>query len=64
MNIEVRIPMRFATSVLALLFAAPLAAFAQDFPSKSVRIVVPYPPGGGVDNMARPIAERLITTMK
>ncbi|MEO7402867.1 MAG: tripartite tricarboxylate transporter substrate binding protein [Burkholderiales bacterium] len=51
--------MRFATSVIALLITAPLAAFAQDFPTKNVRIVVPYPPGGGVDNIARPIAERL-----
>ena len=35
----------------------PLAA--QEFPSRTVRIVVPYPPGGGVDGLARPLAERL-----
>jgi len=39
--------------------ALPLTASAQDFPSRVVRIVVPYPAGGGVDNLARPIADRL-----
>jgi tripartite-type tricarboxylate transporter receptor subunit TctC len=34
-------------------------AVAEDFPSRSVRIVVPYPAGGGVDAVARLIAERL-----
>ncbi|TFZ03407.1 Bug family tripartite tricarboxylate transporter substrate binding protein [Ramlibacter rhizophilus] len=34
-------------------------AAAQDFPSGPVRLVVPYPPGGGVDGLARPLAERL-----
>lgn len=43
--------------VVAALMLVP--ASAQDFPSGPVRLVVPYPPGGGVDGMARPIAERL-----
>ncbi len=43
-------------AVAALLF---VPAGAQDFPSGTVRLVVPYPAGGGVDGMARPIAERL-----
>lgn len=34
-------------------------ALAQGFPSRAVRIVVPYPPGGGVDGMARPLADQL-----
>jgi tripartite-type tricarboxylate transporter receptor subunit TctC len=34
-------------------------AHAQQFPSGPVRIVVPYSPGGGVDGMARPLADRL-----
>lgn len=39
--------------------AAASPAFAQAFPSQPVKIVVPYPPGGGVDTMARAIVERL-----
>jgi len=33
--------------------------FAQDFPEKTVRIVVPYPPGGFNDTLARVVGERL-----
>src|SRR5262245_45308366 len=41
---------------------APLGipgALAQDYPSKTITLVVPYPPGGGVDAMARAVAEKL-----
>ena len=34
-------------------------ALAQDYPTKTVTLVVPYPPGGGVDVLARVVAERL-----
>jgi tripartite-type tricarboxylate transporter receptor subunit TctC len=36
-----------------------VTARAQDFPNHLIRIIVPYPAGGGVDGLARPIAERL-----
>lgn len=49
--------MNFIRLVLVLCFAG--AAHAQDFPGKPVRVVVPYPPGGGVDGLARPLADRL-----
>ena len=42
----------------ALLGFSSLAA-AQGWPAKPVRIVVAYPPGGGIDVMTRQIAERL-----
>jgi tripartite-type tricarboxylate transporter receptor subunit TctC len=35
----------------------PSAAVAQGFPSRSITIIVPYPPGGPVDAMARLIAQ-------
>ena len=43
----------------ALMMVSPSLALAQDFPNRLVRIVVPYPAGGGVDGLARAIAERL-----
>lgn len=46
-------------ALLSLLFALPVAALAQSWPSKPLRIVVAYPPGGGIDVMGRQIAERL-----
>src|SRR5687767_3970459 len=41
----------------ALLFAG--AAQAQDYPSKPVRMVVGFPPGGGTDVVARILAPRM-----
>ena len=42
---------RFHLAVAAAL-ATP-AAFAQDWPAKPIRIIVPYPPGGFTDTTAR-----------
>lgn len=42
---------------IALLFAQ--ASFAQIYPAKPVRIVVPYPPGGGNDLLARLTGQKL-----
>ena len=50
-------------SRVALAFLAAIvfcgAAAAQGFPAKPVRIVVPFPPGGGADALARLMAPRL-----
>jgi tripartite-type tricarboxylate transporter receptor subunit TctC len=45
--------------LLALVLAAPGPALAQQFPSKNVTIVVPNPPGGSIDVMARVFADGL-----
>jgi tripartite-type tricarboxylate transporter receptor subunit TctC len=47
--------------VLACFGAA--SATAQTYPAKPVRIVVPYPPGGGSDTIARPLAQRLTESL-
>jgi tripartite-type tricarboxylate transporter receptor subunit TctC len=39
--------------------AAPMAAAAADFPSRPLRLLVPFPPGGGNDLLARIFAGRL-----
>jgi tripartite-type tricarboxylate transporter receptor subunit TctC len=45
---------------LVVLIAASIGfAHAQAWPNKQVRIVVPYPVGGGIDVLARQLAERL-----
>jgi len=48
-----------AAFAAACAVAAPLAAQAQAFPSKPVRLVVTYPPGGSSDLMARIMAGKL-----
>lgn len=40
------------------------AAIAQTYPAKAVRLVVPQPPGGGNDTIARLIGQRLSQTLK
>src|SRR5207237_8599306 len=45
--------------ILVLGLCAAIAASAHDWPSKPVRFIVPYPPGGGTDVIARIVQSRL-----
>ncbi|MEO7727481.1 MAG: tripartite tricarboxylate transporter substrate binding protein [Burkholderiales bacterium] len=48
-----------ALAVAALTLAAVPAAMSQAYPSKPIRLISPYPPGGGTDAAARIIAQAL-----
>ncbi len=40
-----------------------LNAAAQSYPTRAIRVVIPYPPGGGSDMLIRPIAARVSETI-
>ncbi|MBX9824680.1 MAG: tripartite tricarboxylate transporter substrate binding protein [Xanthobacteraceae bacterium] len=56
--------MRAHLAVAAALLGLSVAcAAAQDFPAKPVTLIVPFPPGGGNDALARTVAERMSRTL-
>lgn len=50
---------RLACLVAALVFTGAAPALADQWPSRPIRFVVPYPPGGPLDQVARALAEKL-----
>src|SRR5471032_2340694 len=56
----------FFASMICLLFAAvvPGAAVAQNYPTKTIRYVIPFPPGGITDLMARTVAQKTADAWK
>ena len=48
----------FVMMVLSIA-SASFAATKQDYPNKPLRLIVPFPPGGGNDILARTVSQRL-----
>jgi tripartite-type tricarboxylate transporter receptor subunit TctC len=48
----------------AALSTMPRVAHAQSYPTRTVTLIVPFPAGGGVDTMARVVAEKLSVALK
>jgi tripartite-type tricarboxylate transporter receptor subunit TctC len=46
------------------LLLVPFAATAQDFPNKQIRLIVPFPPGGPNDIIARVVGQRMYEILK
>jgi tripartite-type tricarboxylate transporter receptor subunit TctC len=50
--------------VLALILGFSSVAFGQDYPTRPVRMLVSYPPGGGMDTIARVLAPKLAEALR
>ena len=50
---------RLMVAALAAFAAGVASAAAQNYPSQAVHLVVPFPPGGGTDALARAIQDPL-----
>ncbi|MEI7569476.1 MAG: tripartite tricarboxylate transporter substrate binding protein [Alcaligenaceae bacterium] len=60
----IQVYFRILSALIVALILAPVAAWAQTpYPSKPIRIIAPFPPGGAVDIVARTLAQHLSTSL-
>ena len=59
-------PRRFLFKILAVsatLAALPMLASAQAYPTHAIRVIVPAPPGGAIDTIARVVGDKMAASM-
>ncbi|MCW5605765.1 MAG: tripartite tricarboxylate transporter substrate binding protein [Burkholderiales bacterium] len=61
MQIPTRFLIAIGTAALSATVSVPVQA--QGYPTKSIRIIVPYAPGGGTDTVARALAQRMTESL-
>src|SRR5690348_2734149 len=61
-NVRCKLHMVAALLLLAAI-ALPPSASAADYPSRPINLIVPFPAGGGVDAMARIVADKLAAAL-
>jgi len=54
----------FKALLIGLTLLCPVISMAQDFPNKSIRLIVPFPPGGPNDLIGRVIGQRMSEIVK
>jgi tripartite-type tricarboxylate transporter receptor subunit TctC len=59
-----RIAVKVLKLLLGLALLCPAFATAQDFPNKNIRLIVPFPPGGPNDIIARVVGQRMSEILK
>jgi tripartite-type tricarboxylate transporter receptor subunit TctC len=50
-------------STLLVALVLPAACLAQDYPTRPIHMIIPFPPGGVADVIARPIADKLTKSL-
>ena len=61
---QLKITRRHALEVLTIGALSPAAMAAEPFPTKGIKIIVPYSPGSSTDFLARLLSERLADQLK
>lgn len=54
----------FLACAILLLAVAPLGVHAQEFPSRPLRLIVPFPPGGSTDIFARLLGQKMAENLR
>ena len=50
--------------LLTILLLMPLVAWPQAYPARPVRLIISFPPGGALDVVGRPVAQKLSEALK